>query len=341
MIARTNWEGHPVSMMSNPAVSLDDLSRVLADLTAVPSGADPLLLVHLDARLRSEPLLHTGLPVVIVGLSRDDLEDPAAECCDTVLHPDDTEGIAAICARVRANPSASLALCLVLRGAQDRSIDDGLLVESATYSALQASPEFMRWRASRPARAARNEEQAPVALERSGHRLDVILSRPHVRNALNTAMRDALIDAFELAALDPSIAEVHLSGSGPSFCAGGDLDEFGSFPDPAAAHIIRLQQSVGRVISAAAASVTAHLHGACYGSGIELPAFADQLIAAPDTSIALPELALGLIPGAGGTVSLPHRIGRHRTARLALTGERIDAYTALAWGLVDEVAPAP
>ena len=54
--------------------------------------------------------------------------------------------------------------------------------------------------------------------------------------------------------------------------------------------------------------------------------------------MALPEVGLGLVPGAGGTVSLPRRIGRHRTARLGLTGERIDAATALEWGLVDRIS---
>jgi enoyl-CoA hydratase/carnithine racemase len=103
------------------------------------------------------------------------------------------------------------------------------------------------------------------------------------------------------------------------------------------AHAVRLRQSVGRAIEAVRERVVVHLHGACAGSGIELPAFAGHVIAAPDVRISLPELALGLIPGAGGTVSLPRRIGRHRTARLALTGEPVDAATALSWGLVDEL----
>jgi len=60
-------------------------------------------------------------------------------------------------------------------------------------------------------------------------------------------------------------------------------------------------------------------------------------VAHPDTRFALPELALGLVPGAGGTVSLPRRVGRHRTALLGLTGAPIDAATALDWGLVDAV----
>jgi len=176
-----------------------------------------------------------------------------------------------------------------------------------------------------------------VALAREGAVLRITLDRPRVRNAVDTAMRDALVDAFTLPALDPSITEVHLCGAGDAFCAGGDLDEFGTFPDPATAHVVRLQQSVGRAIDAVAERVIAHLHGACVGSGIELPAFAGRVRAAPDTQISLPELSLGLIPGAGGTVSLTRRAGRHRTTRLALTGEVLDATTARDWGLVDEV----
>lgn len=322
--------------MPNVPIILDDLGGALHDVAAVTNGGDPLVVVRLDGATASVPEVLTRVPAVIVGLSNDEVAHPAAACCDTILHPDDEDGIAAVRATVRANPIASVALCMVLRGGVGRSIDDGLLVESATYSALQAGPEFARWRASRPTRA-RREEGAPVALARAGDRLDVVLERPHVHNALNTPMRDELVQAFHLVALDDSITEVHLSGTGPSFCAGGDLDEFGSFPDPATAHLVRLQQSVGRAISDVAARVTAHLHGACFGSGIELPAFAQRVVAAPDTMFALPEVALGLIPGAGGTVSLPRRIGRHRTARLALTGEHIDVSTAHAWGLVDEI----
>ena len=64
------------------------------------------------------------------------------------------------------------------------------------------------------------------------------------------------------------------------------------------------------------------------------------VLAAPDTRIRLPEVAMGLVPGAGGTVSIPRRIGRHRTAWLALTGAEIGADQALAWGLVDRITPA-
>jgi enoyl-CoA hydratase/carnithine racemase len=116
----------------------------------------------------------------------------------------------------------------------------------------------------------------------------------------------------------------------------------GSRADPATAHLIRLHRSPARLLSGLATLCTAHMHGACAGSGIELPAFAGRVLAAPDTTFALPEVAVGLVPGAGGTVGLPARIGRHRTAWLALTGRVVDAPTALAWNLVDAVsAPDP
>ena len=107
--------------------------------------------------------------------------------------------------------------------------------------------------------------------------------------------------------------------------------------DPATAHLIRLERSVGRALARLNKATVSYLHGASVGSGIELAAFTDTVVATRDTTIALPEIGLGLVPGAGGTVSLPRRIGRLRTAWLAFSGSTIDAATALGWGLVDEV----
>ena len=133
------------------------------------------------------------------------------------------------------------------------------------------------------------------------------------------------IEAFTLAAAAPDIARVEVRGEGKAFCAGGDLDEFGSRSDPATAHLIRLERSIGRMIFELDKPTVTYLHGACMGSGIELAAFTDWVVAAPDTQIALPEIGLGLVPGAGGTVSLTRRIGRLRTAWLAFSGSTIDA----------------
>ena len=176
-------------------------------------------------------------------------------------------------------------------------------------------------------------------VERDGPRLSITLNRPEVHNAYNAAMRDALCDALAIAVADDSIGEVQMLGAGPSFCSGGDLAEFGTFSDPVSAHLIRTTNSPALLLGCLADRVTAHMHGSCVGSGIELPAFAATVLADPASTFRLPEVAMGLIPGAGGTVSIPRRIGRMRTGWLALSGRPIDAATALAWGLVDRLVP--
>jgi enoyl-CoA hydratase/carnithine racemase len=101
--------------------------------------------------------------------------------------------------------------------------------------------------------------------------------------------------------------------------------------------VVRSTRNAGRWIHACAERCTAEVHGSCIGAGAELSAFAGRVVAAPDTVFRLPELAMGLIPGAGGTVSLPRRIGFPRTAWMALSGAPLGAETALAWGLVDQL----
>ncbi len=80
-----------------------------------------------------------------------------------------------------------------------------------------------------------------------------------------------------------------------------------------------------------------HVQGACVGAGLEMAAFAGRLTATSDAWFQLPELAMGLIPGAGGCVSVPRRIGKQRTALMILSGRRINAATALRWGLIDAI----
>ncbi|MGH9185359.1 MAG: enoyl-CoA hydratase/isomerase family protein [Acidimicrobiales bacterium] len=249
------------------------------------------------------------------------------------------EAAAELANRVAQAPLAAGAAAALLRGSEDRSIAAGLVVESVTYSMLQAGPEHLRWLAGRTPRTRLPQRGPVVRVAREGNRLLLTLARPQVRNAFDARMREELLAGLLVAAEDETIAEVVINGEGSSFCSGGDLDEFGSKEDPASAHALRLARSAGRAIAALSARVTAHVHGACAGAGVELPAFAGRVIAAPDTTFRLPELDMGLVPGAGGTVSLPQRIGRHRTAWLALSGRAIDAPTAAAWGLVDEVPP--
>jgi Enoyl-CoA hydratase/isomerase len=267
------------------------------------------------------------VPVVLAGPKPSPLVDVVA----------DGDELTALAAAVAARPLASTALVLLLRASEQRSIGEGLVAESAVYSTLQAGPEFARWREGRAPRERPAHAEPAVLVERDGDELIVTLNRPEVHNAFSAAMRDGLIEALGVATADPSLRVV-LQGAGPSFCSGGDLEEMGSRPDPATAHLVRLRRSVGRILATMADRVEARLHGACMGAGIELPAFAAKVVARPDSRIGLPEIGLGLIPGAGGTVSVTRRIGRHRAASLALSGNPVDAETALSWGLVDELA---
>ncbi|WP_105967976.1 enoyl-CoA hydratase/isomerase family protein [Streptomyces geranii] len=237
---------------------------------------------------------------------------------------------------VATRPAASVALTQVLRMGPTLAPADRLVVESLAYSTLQGSAVFRAWLDSAPARTPR-PSPAPVLLGRDGDRLAITLDRPQARNAMDAGTRDALCEALEVAVSDPSITRVDLYGNGPAFCAGGDLSEFGTAKDPAQAHLVRVHRSPAALLQRCGARVTAHLHGACVGAGIELTAFAGRVLAAPDTVIRLPEVGMGLIPGAGGTASLPLRIGRERTGYLALSGEELGAAEALRWGLVDEV----
>jgi enoyl-CoA hydratase len=278
------------------------------------------------------------LPAASVGVASERLAPGAgalAEALDLVVRGDAERD--AVAARVDRCPLAALVLVQLLRRSRSREVSEGLLAESLAYSTLQAGPEFAAWRAGRAARERAPNAEPAVRTRRDGDTLELELNRPEKRNAFSAEMRDALCEALALAIHDASLRRVVLRGAGRSFCSGGDLDEFGSLPDPATAHAIRSTRSPAALLACVAERAVAEVHGACVGAGAELPAFCGRVHAEPDAFFELPEVALGLVPGAGGTVSLPRRIGRQRTAWLALTGVRLPAEEARAWGLVDEL----
>ncbi|MEZ5152752.1 enoyl-CoA hydratase/isomerase family protein [Rhodococcus zopfii] len=260
----------------------------------------------------------------------------------TVVGADDLDdAITGFVAAVARNPYAALTAGQVLRAAETLPVPAAIDVESLGYSTLQGGPEFHRWldeRGPRPLPPAAPQE--PVLIARDGDTLHITLNRPERRNAYGTQLRDALVEALGVALLDDSIGRVVLDGAGPSFCAGGDLDEFGRTPDTAVAHLIRTRGGAGRLVARLQDRVEVRVHGHCVGAGIEIPAFAGRIVAAPGTVFRLPEVSMGLIPGAGGTVSVPRRIGRWRALHLFVTAVAIGAEQALSWGLIDEIPGA-
>jgi hypothetical protein len=237
---------------------------------------------------------------------------------------------------VWTQPLAAASLAALLQQTAILPVWEGLVAESTTYSTLLAGPEFARWLSSLPERQLPPDDDEPVIVRRDGDLLHLTLNRPERRNAYGRGVRDALVSALEVARIDGRVT-VLIDGRGAAFSSGGDLAEFGTAPDPATAHLVRIRHGAGLLIDEIKSRTTARIHGACIGAGIEVPAFCGTVIAAPDTRIGLPEVAMGLVPGAGGTVSITRRIGRWRTAWLALSGERLDPARALQWGLVDQL----
>jgi enoyl-CoA hydratase/carnithine racemase len=248
--------------------------------------------------------------------------------------------VAELEACVAAQPAAAAVAAQLMRATLRLSFDEALAMESIAYSMLLAAQGFAAWRAATPVRNRAPSAGPRVIVDADGPELSIRLDRPGARNAFDARMRDELVEALQFALDHPDVPPVTLTGAGPAFSAGGDLDEFGQADDVGRAHLIRALRSPTRMVRQLGARLTARVHGPCIGAGVEVSAAAARVVAAPDAVFRLPEVSMGLIPGAGGTASIPRRIGRRRACYLAISGAGIDARTALGWGLVDAVEPA-
>ncbi len=152
-------------------------------------------------------------------------------------------------------------------------------------------------------------------------------------NALSQPVRAGLVEALERLAADDTLRGGVIAGAGGTFIAGADIKEFGKPPAPP------LLPDVLAAIEACPKPVVAALQGAALGGGLELALACDARVAQAGTVLGLPEVALGIIPGAGGTQRLPRLTGVSTALRLIGTGERLSAEAAKALGIVDEVAP--
>ncbi len=329
-----------MSAITSEILSATQYSRLLACPTqaeahSVASGTNYLVVDTRAAAICAASPLHRPRSVVI-GFGED---DPLTDVSVT-----DEAQLVALARAIDAQPLAAASLVQVLRHNAASDAEQGLLLESLAYSTLQHSRGFTTWLASRQTPVHHSNDDPVLLLERTpgepGSILTLTLNRPTAHNAYDADLKDALCEALALAHSDSDIQHVHLKGAGASFSAGGDLSEFGLARDAAEAHVSRTTRSAAYLLATLRCPSSAFVHGVCIGAGIELPAFTQHITAHPETTFQLPEVAFGLVPGAGGTVSITRRIGRHRTAWLALTGTRLDAHTALQWGLIDALEPA-
>ena len=179
------------------------------------------------------------------------------------------------------------------------------------------------------------ERHGPVAL--------VVLDRPEARNALTGAMITSLGRALVDADADPEVGAIVLTGRDPAFCAGLDLRDLASTYDGFEAAVARGGDGTTDVRRGLTPEITVPVIGAVNGAavtgGLELALGCDFLIASERATFADTHARVGVLPAGGMTIRLPQLVGINRARQMSLTGNFVDAVTAGAWGLVNEVVP--
>jgi 3-hydroxyacyl-CoA dehydrogenase len=170
----------------------------------------------------------------------------------------------------------------------------------------------------------------PVAHELRGNVLLVTIDNPPV-NALGVAVRRGLVAAVDAAEANPAVRAVLIVGAGRNFIAGADIREFGKPPQaPSLPDVCNRIEACNRPIVVA-------IHGAALGGGLEIALASHYRLAVAGAKLGLPEVKLGLLPGAGGTQRTPRLVGVEAALSLILSGKHIDAHEALQLGLVDKL----
>ncbi len=290
-----------------------------------------------DDAVLAKWLEHLACPVI--GFCEKELAaTQLAIACDTVVRSQEEAFL--LLQNIEKSPLAALVLLQQLRLSETLSAQQALISESLAYATVQKGAEFSAWRAHYTPEKEKKPNQPPLKFfhdTKDTSKLNIVFDSPATDNAMNVTMRDAFCEALEMASLDISVSHIHLSAHGRCFSVGGDIAEFGMVRDPATAHWIRGVRLAARCLVKLNKPLSVLVEGAAIGAGAEIAAFATHLMATKDAWFQLPELKYGLIPGAGGTVSLVRRIGRHKTAFMGLSMKKIKAQQAYEWGLVDEL----
>ena len=177
-----------------------------------------------------------------------------------------------------------------------------------------------------------------MLLDKSEGVATVTLNRPSVINAFNVQMRDELYFTLEAVRDDPDVRSVLITGAGDrGFCAGADLTEFGSAPSQTIARQVRWERDLWGLFLSISKPLTAALHGYVIGSGVEIACLCDVRIAADNSVFRMPEAALGMVPAAGGSQTLPRTIGTSPSMKMLLANEPLSARGAHELGLVHSV----
>lgn len=183
------------------------------------------------------------------------------------------------------------------------------------------------------------ETTAPVVLKTTeGHVGLIMLSRPNALNALSRQLTSELSQAFAEMEGNPDIRCIIITGSEKVFSAGADIKEFGNRSGSSDIST-RFTTSIWLQLRRSRKPVIAAVSGYAFGGGCELALACDMIVASETAKFGQPEINIGIIPGAGGTQRWTRIVGKQRAMEINLTGNPIDARTALAWGIVNRVVP--
>ncbi len=179
-----------------------------------------------------------------------------------------------------------------------------------------------------------------ITVEKRGKVAILTINRPDKLNALNSSVHSEGVAALGELRADDSVRVLVITGSGErSFVAGADISEFAG-QTPVTQRDLFHQPSLFNTIDNFPKPVIAMINGFCLGGGNELALACDLRICSPNAKFSQPEINLGIIPGGGGTQRLTNLIGEGRAMEMILSGDMIDAETALQFGLVNHIHPA-
>ncbi|MCL4738478.1 MAG: enoyl-CoA hydratase/isomerase family protein [Burkholderiaceae bacterium] len=168
----------------------------------------------------------------------------------------------------------------------------------------------------------------------------ITLNRPHKANCFSVQMRDDLHALLSALRLDDELRVIVLAGAGErGFCGGADLSEFLTAPSSLGARRIRQLRDLWSLLREMPQPTIAALHGYVFGSGVEMALFCDLRLASDDAVFGLPEMGLGILPGAGGTQTVPRAIGLGAALDMLIGERRLTAAEALDAGMVTRVVP--
>ncbi|MEO6382435.1 MAG: 3-hydroxyacyl-CoA dehydrogenase NAD-binding domain-containing protein [Nitrobacter sp.] len=173
-----------------------------------------------------------------------------------------------------------------------------------------------------------------VKLERHDEIAVVTVDNPPV-NALSAAVRRGIQDCVQKAIADPAVKAIVLTCAGRTFMAGADITEFGKPPQPPT-----LAEVISGIENSSRPTIAA-IHGTALGGGLEVALGCHFRVAVKEAKLGLPEVKLGLLPGAGGTQRLPRAVGPELAVKMIVGGDPIGAVDALKQGLIDEIVEGP